>query len=173
MAIVNKQALPTKPIIITMDDGYRDNYENAFPILKELGLKATFFVVTEFVDQNNPNYMNWPMLKEMAAEGMDIEPHSKNHPDLRNRDRDFLIYQILGSMESIESHLGYRPRYFAYPGGFYDDAVIKILQEVDAWGAVTTADGQWHGFNDRYEWTRVRIRDTTTSSDLKTLLESR
>ena len=162
MAITNKKPLPEKPVILTFDDGYIDNYHNAFPVLKELDLVATFFVATGFIDAGNPNYMDWPMLEEMSSAGMRIEPHSKSHPDLRDEERSFLIYEIQGSQETIAAHTGYIPRYFAHPGGRYDEEVIDILMERDFWGAVTTAPGSLHGFDDRYEWTRQRVRITTS-----------
>jgi len=171
LAIAGEIDLPEKPVIITLDDGYRDNYENAFPLLKELGLEATFFVVTEFVDQGNSNYLNWAMIEEMAKAGMRIEPHSKTHPDLTRYDRDFVLWEVLGSAETIAAHIGYRPRYFAYPGGRYDDDVRKIVAELDFWGAVTTEGGLWHGFNDRYDWPRVRIRLTTAIEEFPNLLD--
>ncbi len=171
LAITNKIELPAKPVIITLDDGYIDNYWNAFPVLQEFGFKATFFVVTDFVDNNNPNYMTWEMLETMAAAGMRIEPHSKNHPDLSGRDRDFLIHQMLGSLETIEAHIGYKPRYFAYPGGRYDAMAMQILYEIGYWGAVTTQGGKWHGFNDRFEWTRVRVRYTTPLAEFVDLVD--
>lgn len=171
LAIVDRTALPSKPIIITLDDGYRDNYENAFPVLRELGMEATFFVATEFVDQGNPNYMTWPMIKEMAAAGMRIEPHSKTHPDLSQLDRASIIWQVRGSQETIEAHIGTRPRYFAYPGGRYDGEVIQIMGELDFWGAVTTVGGFWHGYNDRYEWTRARVRNATTMAEFANIVE--
>jgi peptidoglycan/xylan/chitin deacetylase (PgdA/CDA1 family) len=170
LAIVNKRELPEKPVIITLDDGYLDNYQNAFPILQELGLTATFFIATDFIDQNNPNYMTWTMISEMAAAGMRFEPHSKNHPDLRDRDRDFLIWQIAGSQETLAHHIGYTPRYFAYPAGRYDGAVIDIMAELDFWGAVVTAGGKWHGFNDRFEWRRMRVRYETTMAEFADLV---
>jgi peptidoglycan/xylan/chitin deacetylase (PgdA/CDA1 family) len=102
------------------------------------------------------------MVKEMAAAGMRIEPHSKTHPDLSGQERDFVIYQILGAQETLAAHIGYTPRYFCYPGGRYDEQTIEVLQELDFWGAVTTANGKWHGFNNRYEWPRLRMRWTTT-----------
>lgn len=170
-AIAGHQELPAKPVIITLDDGYRDNYENAFPILQEYGLKATFFIVTDFVDQNLPVYMTWPMIHELAAAGHRIESHSKNHPDLSNRERDFLIWQILGSQETIAAHIGYMPRYFAYPSGRYDEETIKILQELDFWGAVTTLGGRWQGFKDRYEWRRLRVHNYTTLADFADLVD--
>lgn len=170
LAIVNKRELPEKPVIITLDDGYLDNYENAFPILQELGMTATFFIPTEFVDLENPDYMSWAMIEEMASAGMRFEPHSKNHPDLRERDRDFLIWQILGPRETLEAHIGYTPRYYAYPGGRYDDAVIELVAEMDYWGAVVTAGGKWHGFNDRFEWTRMRVRNETDLAEFADLV---
>jgi peptidoglycan/xylan/chitin deacetylase (PgdA/CDA1 family) len=101
----------------------------------------------------------------MANEGMHIEPHSKSHPDLRAQERDLVIYQVLGSRETIEAHLGYRPRYFAYPSGRYDDQVLDIVSALDFWGAVTTSGGTWHGYDDRFEWTRVRVRGVTQLED--------
>ncbi len=161
LAITAKIELPEKPVIITMDDGYLDNYTEAFPILQEFGQKATFFIVTEFVDFGREGYMTWPMIEEMAAAGMRMEPHSRTHPDLRERDPDFLVWEILGPQETLAAHIGYPPRFFAYPGGSYDEDTIAMLRELDFWGAVVTAGGKWHGFNDRYEWTRVRMRNTT------------
>lgn len=170
LAIVDKGQLPAKPVILTFDDGYRDNYENAFPVLRELGFNATFFVATEFIDQNNPDYMSWTMIEELAAAGMRIEPHSKTHPDLTIQERDFIIWEVQGSLETIASHIGYRPRYFAYPGGRYNVEVQQIMAELDFWGAVTTTNGNWHGFNDRFEWGRVRMRNTTSPAELGALI---
>lgn len=171
LAITGKQTLPPRPIILTFDDGYRDVYENAFPILKEYGLEATFFIVTDFIDQGHPAYLTWPMVEEMAAAGMRMEPHSKNHVDLYGKEHDLVVYQVLGSLQTVEAHVGYRPRYFAYPGGTYDDQTIEVLQALDFWGAVVTAGGKWHGFKDRYEWTRLRMRHTTTLPVFVALVE--
>ena len=68
---------------------------------------------------------------------------------------------MLGSQETIAAHIGYTPRYFAYPGGRYDELAMQVLDELGYWGAVTTMGGKWHGYNDRFEWTRVRVRRTT------------
>lgn len=162
LAITGKILLPEKPVIITLDDGYRDNYENAFPILREYSQKATFFIVSEFIDRGFENYLTWEMVAEMAAAGMRFESHSRTHPDLRNQPREYLIWQILGSQQTIAHHIGYTPRYFAYPAGWYDEEVIAILQDLDFWGAVTTSGGKWHGFDNRFHWNRLRMRNTTT-----------
>ncbi|HFQ94514.1 MAG TPA: polysaccharide deacetylase family protein [Anaerolineae bacterium] len=156
-AITNKEDLPDKPIILTFDDGYKDIYENAWPIMQEFGFTGTFFIPTEFIDIGYEPYMTWEMLEELAANGNRIEPHSRSHPDLRGLSREALIWQMLGPQETIAAHTGYRPRFFGYPSGRYDEDTIQLLKELDFWGAVTTQGGTWHGFEDRYEWTRVRI----------------
>ena len=173
LAIADKKELPQKPVIITMDDGYRDNFENAFPVLQEFGMKATFFVVTELIDQEIGNYMTWPMAKEMADAGMRIEPHSKTHADLSGQEREYIIYEVLGSQESIAAHVGYTPRYFCYPGGRYDETTLEVVQDLNFWGAVTTAGGEWHGYDDRYEWSRVRMRNTTTLTEFIKMVNPR
>jgi peptidoglycan/xylan/chitin deacetylase (PgdA/CDA1 family) len=170
-AITNHQVLPDKPVIITIDDGYRDNYENAFPIMREYGITATLFLLTDPIDQGNPNYMTWTMIEEMAAAGIRFGPHTKTHPDLRGLSREKLIWQILGSRETVAAHVGYMPLYFTYPSGRYDENTIAILQELDFWGAVTTAGGKCHGFNDRFEWTRVRVRNFTTLPEFIDLVD--
>lgn len=170
-AITNQAELPEKPIILTFDDGYIDNYEYAFPLLREFDYKATFFIVTDFVDKGRAGYMDWPMIEEMAAAGMRMESHSRNHPDLRTLSRDGLIWEMLGSRETLAAHIGYTPRYFAYPGGDYNEETIQTLDELAYWGAVTTTGGTWHGFDDRFEWSRVRIRFSTTLSEFASLVD--
>ncbi len=170
-AITNKQELPEKPVIITLDDGYRDNYENAFPILQEFGLKATISLATQFLDDGHPDYLTWEMVEEMAAAGIRFEPHSKTHADLSGQSRDYLIYQILGSRETIAAHVGYTPRFFVYPSGRYDADTIRILQELDFWGALTTWSGKWHGFTGRFEWTRLRVRNNTYLPEFADLVD--
>jgi hypothetical protein len=99
LAITGHQALPPRPVIITLDDAYRDQYENAFPVLREFGFTATIFVVTEFIDRGFESYVNWDMIAEMAAAGIRFEPHSRTHADLTERDPDFLIWEMLGPQE--------------------------------------------------------------------------
>lgn len=171
LAVTRRKALPPRPVILTFDDGYRDNYTNAFPLLQEFGFTGTFFIITAFVDNQNPAYMSWPMISEMAAAGMRMESHSKSHPDLSEAERDELIWQILGSQETLAAHIGYTPRFFCYPGGRYSEKTIEMLQELDFWGAVTTAGGNHHTYEDRYEWSRMRMRYTTTLPVFAALLD--
>ena len=162
--------LPAKPVILTFDDGYRDNYENAFPLLKARGMKATFFVITDFIDQKRPEYLTWDMARKMLAAGMSIESHSRNHVSLRKRDKDFLIWQALGSLETINFELGVQPRFICYPAGDYDQATMDIFKSANYWGGITTVQGATQHSDDLFEIHRVRIRGTTTADELSRLL---
>jgi peptidoglycan/xylan/chitin deacetylase (PgdA/CDA1 family) len=150
--------LPERPIILTFDDGYRDNYQNAFPLLKEFGYSATFFILTDVTDRSEPGYLTWDMLREMSNAGMDIEVHGREHFDFSNRNHDWLVYHLLGPMQTIKANLGYTPRFIAYPSGSYDSQVIKAAQELGYWGGITTHYGRQHTGDDLFEIDRLRIR---------------
>lgn len=161
--------LPDKPIVLTFDDGHSDHYHSVLPLLQAYGFTGTFFIITEFADQNNPQHLTWSQLQEMAQSGMSIQPHTKTHADLTNRDHEFLVYEILGSIESIAAHVG-RPTAFAYPIGRYDDTTLKVLSSTSIQRAVTTQFGFTHTTSNRYEMARIRISQDTTTIGLAYLL---
>lgn len=171
LAIVGKKELPEKPIILTFDDGYIDNYEIALPILQEFGFIGTFFIATDFVDRQDYNYMSWEMIMELSFAGMQIEPHSMTHPDLRGFTVGANAYEMRGSRDRIAAFIGYEPRFFAYPSGQYDENSVQAAEDLGFWGAVTTNGGTWHGFNDRYEWTRLRMRPNLTMEEFAEWVE--
>jgi peptidoglycan/xylan/chitin deacetylase (PgdA/CDA1 family) len=168
--------LPDKPIILTFDDGYRDNYENAFPALRDRGMAGTFFIITDFADfaATDPDYARyatWDQLRQMDAAGMEIGSHSRNHPDLRGKDDDFLVWQALGSSQTIEANLGKKPRVLAYPSGSYDENVIRVFHSAGFWGAVITQPGVEHDNQHLFELTRLRITNETGVPQLAAILE--
>ncbi|MEZ4863037.1 MAG: polysaccharide deacetylase family protein [Caldilineaceae bacterium] len=168
--LLQGQPLPAKPVIITFDDGYRDNYDNAFPLLQERGMTATFFVVIDFINQERPEYMTWDMVRALYAGGMSVEPHGLDHTSLRNRAQADLEFQALRSYETLRDRIGVRPRFFSYPAGEYDGATIAMLQSADYWAAVTTQQGSTHSSDDLFELRRIRIRGSTTPEELSRLV---
>lgn len=162
--------LPEKPVILTMDDAYDDVYRYAFPLLKEYGFTATLFIPTGIIDAGTPGYMTWPQIEEMAAAGNDVEPHTKDHVDLRRRKRDYLVYQILGSQQTVEAHTGREARFFAYPAGAYDDNVIAMLKELNFWGAVSTDAGVSHSLENIYVLPRLRVSEQIDAESMKVYL---
>lgn len=164
--LMTGRSLPDKPIVITFDDCYRDNYEIAFPLLKEYGFTATFFAITDFIDWGNEGYVTWEQLREIQQAGMEIGAHSRDHPDLRGRNVDFLVWQILGPREAIEDHVGVRPRFYSYPSGSYDEKVITVLRSDHYWGAVTTHQGILQSSERPFELRRIRVRGSHGPDDL-------
>jgi peptidoglycan/xylan/chitin deacetylase (PgdA/CDA1 family) len=171
-ALSGEAALPSKPIILTFDDGYRDNYENAFPLLRKYGYTATFFPITQPIDENNVSYLTWDMVKEMHQAGMEFGSHSYRHPDLSHRDVDFLVYEIVGSKEALEERIGEPIHFFSYPSGHYDELTIRVLESANFWGAVTTQWGIEQAFDYRFELKRLRMRGTDTAGNLAARLSA-
>lgn len=163
-------SLPERPIILTFDDGYRDNYENAFPVLKEYGFTGTFFILTDVTDRADPNYMTWDMYREMVDAGMDIEVHGREHVTYLGRDYDWLLFHLLGPAETIEANLGYQPRFLAYVSGQYDDLTMTVAHEMGYWAAVTTEHGALHTKDNLFELKRVRIRGEWTLNQFSAVI---
>jgi peptidoglycan/xylan/chitin deacetylase (PgdA/CDA1 family) len=169
-ALTFGEALPARPVVLTFDDGYIDHYEHAFPILQEYDFTGTFFIITGRSDSGSPDYLNWSQIVEMAAAGMSMESHSKDHFDLRDRDREFLVYQVLGSIESLEAHTGQEVFAFCYPSGRYDDATLAVVEQSTALAAVTTQHGSYHTSSNMLELGRLRISGNVGTSSLARLL---
>jgi peptidoglycan/xylan/chitin deacetylase (PgdA/CDA1 family) len=149
--------LPAKPIVLTFDDGYKDAYTQAFPLLERYAFAGTFFLISGPIDHENPDFLSWSQVKEMHAAGMRFEPHSYDHPDMRNRGFDFVVFQVLAPKEAIEARTGETCRFFAYPSGRYDQFVIDVLRSADYWGAVLTEQGATHSTDDLFTLSRTRI----------------
>ncbi len=162
--------LPPKPIILTFDDGYRDNYTNAFPLLKKYGFTATFFIITDLVNQGHPEYLTWDMVREMRAAGMRFGAHGRTHIDLSQADLDQLVWQALGSTEVFQVELGEPARYIAYPSGKYNDQVIAVYKSAHYWAGLTTQQGATHESTRLFELKRIRVEHDTTVERLQALL---
>lgn len=119
--------LPDNPVIITFDDGYTSNYEIAYPILKELEIPATIFVVTDTVGEQagdgkvNYSHFTWEQAREMEASGwIDIQSHSHSHAHMAELSYDDMIKEFRKSKYLIEKNLGKTCTMFAYPYGSYN-----------------------------------------------------
>ncbi len=113
---------------ITFDDGYRDNFEVAAPILRKLNLPATFFPVTAFIGTRTvapwdrelvrqPGWMDWEQLRALAAEGFEIGSHTESHIDLGTADAETVRSDLEMSRRKLHEQLGRPVRLFAYPFG--------------------------------------------------------
>jgi len=163
--------LPDKPIIFCFDDGYRGLYQYALPHMQAFGYTGTVFVLTQLMDEQHPSYLTWEMAHKMYEYGWKIEPHSKTHVQLSDRSFELVQYQVLGSMQTLQAHIGRQPRYFSYPSGFYDQQVIDYLKELGFWGALTTEHGLEHDFPSAFTWKRIRVSGKATIDILAKYLD--
>lgn len=170
-ALENGRELPENPVVLTFDDGYIDAYTEVFPVLQAHNMSGTFFIITEFADDNLPGYLNWAQIAEMAEAGMSMEAHTKSHTTLNERDFDFMVFQVMGSLESLAVHSGQIPRMFAYPVGRYDENTLQFMESTPVERAVTTQIGTMHTTDNRFEMLRMRITDQTGVAGLAHLLE--
>lgn len=156
--LLNGTPLPLKPIVLTFDDGYADNYENALPILKKYKFTATFFIITQFADEKRPGYMTWDQVEDLAINGMEIGSHTLNHIDLKGKPLSVQNTEIAGSKAMIEARIGTPVQSFCYPAGKYDLRTIEVLRSTGYLGATTEIAGAQQSSNDPYQLRRIRVR---------------
>lgn len=150
--------LPPNPVVITFDDAHIDMYQNVFPILQKYNLRATFFLVTDFVNLY-PNYITWDQAREMQASGLaDIESHTLNHKNLTEiTSRDKLWDQLYGSKQAIEWYLKKPANFIAYPDGLYTVEAENLSKEVGYRAAFVMDYGLAHKEPQRYVLDRIPI----------------
>lgn len=121
--LLHNSPIPQKSIVITFDDGYMDNYSNAFPILKDLNMTATIFCITS--DLDGSYYLSKDAITEMSKYGIDIESHTVNHEKLDKLSYDEQLKELKESKETLESTTGKEITSIAYPFGNFNDDTIK------------------------------------------------
>ena len=149
-------ALPEKPVLITFDDGYVDNYVNAFPILQKYGLKATIFVVPAFTGVNY-GYLTWDQLREMEQGGIEAQSHTLNHRALEELPDDEIRSELLESKQMLEEQLGHPVDFLAYPTGTYNLHIASIARDVGYKAAYTIKYGNVDRGSNMYALERVPI----------------
>lgn len=132
--------VPKKPIVLTFDDGYVDNYITVLPILKKYGFKATVFMITSTVDTDK-NFLTSSQLKEMDANGFRVESHTVNHEKLATISFTERLATLKNSKAFLEKLLNREVKFLAYPFGNYDDSTIKSTKEAGYTLAITTDSG--------------------------------
>jgi peptidoglycan/xylan/chitin deacetylase (PgdA/CDA1 family) len=118
-----------KIVILNFDDGRKSQFTEAKPILDKYGFKATFYVVCGYLG-NKPGYMNWTEVKQLSAEGHDIESHTMNHRNLSDSSKKSLEFQIGESKACLQEH-GIKATSFAYPfdQGSDNKTVVRVVSK--------------------------------------------
>ncbi len=154
--IRQKKRVPRNTVVITFDDGYLDNFENAFPSLKALGLPAVIFMITDNIGR--PGWLAAEDLKILDEAGIAIGSHTVSHAFLPNVYRkDELVRQVRESGETLRKILGHETLLFSYPAGGVTRESKDIVAEEGYAAAVTTNYGSERG--DVYALRRIKVSD--------------
>jgi peptidoglycan/xylan/chitin deacetylase (PgdA/CDA1 family) len=160
----SRRPIPSKSVVITIDDNYYSTYDIAFPVLKKYGYPATLFVYTDLITSGGKS-MNWAILSEMSKHGMDIQSHTKSHRNLAKRtdEESFRGYfeaikgELAESAALIKKRLDKEVKYLAYPFGDTNPLVIALLTKLGYQGAFTVQRGSNPFFVHPYRINRSMI----------------
>lgn len=130
--------LKSTAFVITFDDGYRDNYLYAYPILKKFGIKATIFLPTDFIgtdrrfwwveDDKSRLCLSWDEARELSEDGIEFGSHTKGHRNLSSLSDEEIRLQVEESKRIIENRLGRSVFSFCYPYGNFDSRIRQIVE---------------------------------------------
>lgn len=149
--------LPPKPVLLTFDDGYLDNYTVAYPILKERGMKAAIFLITDYVGRY-PNYLTWEQAREMQKNGIEFGSHTLNHVDLTQcASAAEVRRQLVNSKSALEWRLERPIEFLAYPCGQRNEMIIAQLKDTGYRAAFTVELGFDFLGDNPYELHRIPI----------------
>lgn len=158
--LVRSGEIPYKTIAITFDDGYGNNYTNAYPVLKELGLPATIFIAPALI--GSEGFLTWSQVIEMSESAIiSIGSHSMTHAYLLDLPEQKLDIEIFDSKRAIESHIRKEVASFSYPLGHFDDYIRNRVINAGYKIAVSTNPGKDHPKHDLFAMKRLRISRTS------------
>ncbi|WP_253205657.1 polysaccharide deacetylase family protein [Clostridium estertheticum] len=163
--------LPSKPIVITFDDGYKDNYTNAYPILKEFKLKATIFVITNTIDHEK-DYLTSAEIKLMDSNNIRVESHTSSHEHLDQISYVDNVNTMKTSKIKLEKILNKKIDYIAYPYGGYTLNTIKAAKQSGYKLAFSTEFGLIDKNDNIYSLGRIFVNSNFSLEEFKVKLTS-
>jgi peptidoglycan/xylan/chitin deacetylase (PgdA/CDA1 family) len=152
---------------ITFDDGYRDFYEHAYPILKRYSYPSTVYVVTGLMGQDNAwdsanditkPMMDLEMIREISRNGVEIGSHTVSHPQLTSLSAELLRDELQGSKHELEKQLNREIVHFCYPYGDFNAEVTEAVRKAGYQSAVTTRRGHVVNGIDSFLLPRIPIK---------------
>lgn len=148
----NKEEIPKKTAVITIDDAYKTFISGAVPLLKEYDYPATLFVNTETI--GGGSFLSWDHLKQLKKQGIEIGNHSHAHGhflDMKEAERIKRFKEdTRQAQEKFQKHLGVRPDLYAYPYGEYTPKMQKALRQMGFKAAAAQRSGVLHSENDYF-----------------------
>ena len=161
--LVQGRPIPDRAVAVTFDDGFQDNYANAFPVLAEKRIPATIFVTADYLRDvsNNATYLSLAELQEMTASGLiHIGCHTMTHRILTGLSKKGLHYEIEEAKNRLQDLTGQSVSLFAYPFGHsksYNKEIIEKVRKAGFTAACIGISGLNDHRTDRFEIRRNRI----------------
>ncbi len=166
-----------KQCVITVDDGYISAYTKLLPLAKEYGYPFTLFVYSDFIYERSIGKMTWDKLRELEANGIDIQNHTQSHPDLVDLLHDGsrtaqnrLHRELVLSKKLLETRLGKTIEYIAYPYGRYDDTLNDLAKRAGYMRSFSTDYGANISSHYSFCLRRHHIKSTYTVQDIEEIL---
>jgi len=163
-----EKGLPRRVIILCFDDGYKDIYLNAYPILRRYGFTATIFLVSQFaVETSKPRekLLSWEEIEEMSQYGITFGSHSHTHAWLTSLSDEELHRELKQSKAILESKLNRPVNFFCYPYGKLNERVKEAVKKAGYLTAFSGQPGKNRLGEDLFELRRVLIRGYDTPLD--------
>lgn len=170
-ALRDGRPLPSKPVLITFDDGYRDVLGKASPVIHRLGLHATEYVITGRLHGSDPSFLTVPELRVLERRGIEIGSHTVTHADLPTLTDAQAFEELSASKRTLEQAVGHPVPWFAYPYGAYDDRVVALVDRAGYELAVTTTGGACQSSAQPLELKRLEVVDTTGVAGFAAMLQ--
>ncbi|MDR3562210.1 MAG: polysaccharide deacetylase family protein [Negativicutes bacterium] len=145
----------SRPVLITFDDGYRDNYEAVFPVLQRYGMTAAFFIITGLLDA--PDRLTSSQMMEMAYYDMSIGSHTITHRPLGDLSEQDALQELTGSRQQLENILGRAVDFVAYPRGSYTADTLRLAKAAGYFGGFTTRYGTCSAESPHYTLRRIPV----------------
>lgn len=171
------ESVPPRAVVITFDDGYRNNYENAFPVLKEFGFPGMVFLVVQTIGWDNAWHdpstearipmLSWKQAEEMQAAGWEFGSHTMSHPRLANIEFKEAVTELQKSRRVMGEFLGTEPVSFAYPygNGQDDPRLQRAVREAGYRWACSVHQGKADPERTPYCLNRLFVRGDDTAWD--------
>lgn len=158
-----ERRIPRNAVAVTFDDGYYNNLQFAYPIIKKYEIPITIFVTVNYVEKSdNHNFLGWSEIRLMHNEGVIFGAHTVTHPHLSMLSQQDIVNEVRDSKEIIESRLNDKIDYFSYPYGNFNETVKEAVKNNGYSCALATAYGVNDPFSDLYELKRIAVNNNFT-----------
>lgn len=163
ISLLDRKKRFEKTALLTIDDGYQSFYDNALPLLKAYGFRATLFVNTETVGSGD--FMSWEEIKAAQAAGVEIGNHSHAHPHLINQSFSAFKSDLDQSEALFTEALGEAPKIFAYPYGEWNESIAEELENRGYIAALAQNSGVIYKGSPRFHLPRFPMSEAYADMD--------